>query len=246
MQGICICARSELRGRVTVALQSADGTRTYARQRLSACRRRLDAPRFHPAPRRHRPERPFRALAGSARNRVGGSGYLSETGKALFHGLPVRADIGEKLVGGRADLSALWRHDGQRAGISLEKDDRRPRDQRPQYRGHWYPQSTNGFGIEEFLQFCEAAHIEPAFAINIDETPEDAADLVEYLNGPATSVWGAKRAANGHPRPYHVRYIEIGNEEAIDGNKALVSRAIWNASSCCMRRCARVTRTSIT
>ena len=58
-----------------------------------------------------------------------------------------------------------------------------PRDLRPQYRGTWYPCSTNGFGIEE-LQFCEAARIEPAFAINIDETPEDAADLVEYLDGP--------------------------------------------------------------
>ncbi len=72
------------------------------------------------------------------------------------------------------------------------------------------------------MQFCEAAHIEPAFAINIDETPEDVADMVEYLNGPETSRWGKVRAQNGHPAPYHVKYIEIGNEEAIDGNKALV------------------------
>ena len=93
-----------------------------------------------------------------------------------------------------------------------------------QVKGWWYPHSTNGFGIEEFLQFCEAAHIEPAFAINIDETPEDAADMVEYLNGSATTRWGKVRAQNGHPRPYNVRTIEIGNEEAIDGDKTWYAR----------------------
>src|SRR3546814_18488323 len=39
-----------------------------------------------------------------------------------------------------------------------------------------------------------------------------AAEEVEYLNGPATSEWGAKRAANGHPEPYRVRLWHIGNE----------------------------------
>jgi alpha-L-arabinofuranosidase len=87
------------------------------------------------------------------------------------------------------------------------------RDRRPQYKGWWYPHSTNGFGIEEFLQFCEAAKFEKVFAINIEETPQDAGDLVEYLNGPATSHWGRERAKNGHPAPYGVKYIEIGNEE---------------------------------
>jgi alpha-L-arabinofuranosidase len=88
-------------------------------------------------------------------------------------------------------------------------------DLRPPYDGHWYDYSTNGFGIEEFLQFCEAAGFEAAFAINIEETAQDAADMVEYLNGAVTTTWGAKRAANGHPAPYNVKYIEIGNEETL-------------------------------
>ena len=92
------------------------------------------------------------------------------------------------------------------------------RDRRPQYKGWWYPYSTNGFGIEDFVQFCRAAGFESVFAINDEETPEDAADLVEYLNGPATSEWGKRRAANGHPDPYGVRYIEIGNEEKTDAH----------------------------
>ena len=47
---------------------------------------------------------------------------------------------------------------------------------------------------------------------------------MEYLNGPADTRGARQRAANGHPKPYHVRYIEIGNEEAIDGNKAWYAR----------------------
>jgi alpha-L-arabinofuranosidase len=50
----------------------------------------------------------------------------------------------------------------------------------------------------------------------MDEMPayiQDVLDLIEYANGPATSVWGAKRAAAGHPAPFHLEYIGIGNED---------------------------------
>jgi alpha-L-arabinofuranosidase len=43
---------------------------------------------------------------------------------------------------------------------------------------------------------------------------------VDYLNGPVTTEWGRRRAENGHPEPYGIRYIEIGNEEAISGKSA--------------------------
>ncbi|HTG68025.1 MAG TPA: hypothetical protein VL921_02105 [Candidatus Udaeobacter sp.] len=41
---------------------------------------------------------------------------------------------------------------------------------------------------------------------------QDALDLIEYANGPATNVWGAKRAKNGDPEPFGLRYLAIGNE----------------------------------
>ena len=41
---------------------------------------------------------------------------------------------------------------------------------------------------------------------------QDAKDFVEYCNGPATSTWGRKRAENGHPEPYGIKYWEIDNE----------------------------------
>jgi alpha-L-arabinofuranosidase len=90
-----------------------------------------------------------------------------------------------------------------------------PRADRPPYTGHWNEYSTNGFGIPGFLQFCEAAQITAAFAINIEETAADAADMVDYLNGDASTPMGKSRAEDGHARPYQARYIEIGNEEVL-------------------------------
>ncbi len=43
-------------------------------------------------------------------------------------------------------------------------------------------------------------------------SPEDWADLVEYLFGNATTTWGAQRYMDGHPAPYRATYFEIGNE----------------------------------
>ena len=93
-----------------------------------------------------------------------------------------------------------------------------PRDKRPQYKGWWYPYTTNGFGIEEFVQFCRAAGFEPVVAINVEEAPQDAADLIDYLNGPTTTEWGRRRAANGHPDSYHLRFLQIGNEETTNAH----------------------------
>ncbi|MGC4044326.1 MAG: alpha-L-arabinofuranosidase C-terminal domain-containing protein [Armatimonas sp.] len=203
---------------VTVALQSADGARTYAKLRIPLTEnnawKRYD---FQLTPTETDANSRFVILLEQPGNVKVDQVYLSDTGKALFGGGPFRADIGNML---KAQGLTFLRYGGTMVNAPEYRWKKMigDRDKRPQYRGHWYPHSTNGFGIEEFLQFCESAKIEPAFAINIDETPEDAADLVEYLNGPATSTWGAKRAANGHPKPYNVRYIQIGNEEGLDGN----------------------------
>jgi alpha-L-arabinofuranosidase len=204
-------------GKVTVALQSADGGRTYARQELGPIAKEWA-----------RYDLSLTASADDANahfavwiDKPGAvwvdQVYLSATGDALFRGLPIRADIGKMLV---AEGLGVLRYGGSMVNAPEYrwKTMIGDRDRRPEYKGWWYPCSTNGFGIEDFVQFCQAAGFESVFAINMEETPEDAADLVEYLNGPATSTWGRKRAANGHPEPYGVRYIEIGNEEKTDAH----------------------------
>jgi alpha-N-arabinofuranosidase len=76
------------------------------------------------------------------------------------------------------------------------------------------------FGIDEYMRLMQKLGSEPLIVIYMgpkgaeDRTQfiQDARDFVEYCNGPATSTWGRKRAENGHPEPYHVKYWEIDNE----------------------------------
>jgi alpha-L-arabinofuranosidase len=90
-----------------------------------------------------------------------------------------------------------------------------PRQERPPYLGTLYAYSSNGFGIVDFVAFCEAAGFLSIPVINPLESPADVADLVEYLNGDASTPWGARRVADGHPAPYGLRYLQIGNEEGL-------------------------------
>ena len=57
-----------------------------------------------------------------------------------------------------------------------------PRDRRPPHRGTWYAHSTNGWGILDFLDFCDAAGFEAIPAFNINESPEDMADFIEAVD----------------------------------------------------------------
>lgn len=94
------------------------------------------------------------------------------------------------------------------------KDGIGPKDQRPvRINQHWGGMSQNQFGTDEFLEFCRVLGCEPLICVNFgSSTPGEAADWVEYCNGSTDTVWGRKRAENGHPEPYGVRYWEIGNE----------------------------------
>jgi alpha-L-arabinofuranosidase len=89
----------------------------------------------------------------------------------------------------------------------------------------WGYNSTNGLGYLEYLQMCEDLGTEPMFVINVGmshkenvpmdkmgEFVQDALDAIEYANGPAESKWGSLRAKHGHPRPFDLKYLEIGNE----------------------------------
>jgi alpha-N-arabinofuranosidase len=91
------------------------------------------------------------------------------------------------------------------------------RDRRtPWLNENWGRMDPNDVGIDEFCQFCELTASEPLVCISFADGPQSAADLVEYCNGDTTTTWGARRAANGHPSPYQVKYWQVGNE--ISGN----------------------------
>ena len=78
---------------------------------------------------------------------------------------------------------------------------------------YWGGRDPNNVGIEEFIQLCRLVDAEPLICVRwTGKSPRDAANEVEYANGPPDSPWGRKRAANGHPAPYGVKYWQIGNE----------------------------------
>ncbi len=77
----------------------------------------------------------------------------------------------------------------------------------------WGGLETNQFGTDEFIAYCRAVGCEPMICVNAGSgTPAEAARWIQYCNGDVDTPMGALRAANGHPKPYNVRYWEVGNE----------------------------------
>jgi alpha-N-arabinofuranosidase len=86
-------------------------------------------------------------------------------------------------------------------------------DQRAPYTTIWGGLEANFIGIEEFTQFCQHVGAEPLICVRwTGKKPEDAAAEVEYMNGAVSTHWGGLRAQNGHPKPYGVKYWQVGNE----------------------------------
>jgi len=106
-----------------------------------------------------------------------------------------------------------------------------PRVDRPGHQAPWTYWSTDGLGLLEFLEWCEDLHVEPVLAVyagyalkgqhvapgpDLESYVQAAVDEVEYVTGDAATKWGAERAKEGHPAPFPLHYIEIGNEDWFD------------------------------
>ncbi len=96
-----------------------------------------------------------------------------------------------------------------------------PRSERPMRKNRAWaklgkkmgPREDNHFGTDEFLRLCREVGAEPQLTANVGSgTAQEAAEWVEYCNGPVSSKWGAERARNGHAEPYNVKHWFIGNE----------------------------------
>ncbi len=114
-----------------------------------------------------------------------------------------------------------------------------PVEQRKGQRNIWNYHQTGGLGYFEYFQFCEDIGAKPVpvlpaavscqntggthviggagqKALPVDEMKDyiqEVLDLIEWANGPATSEWGKKRAESGHPEPFNLEYLGIGNED---------------------------------
>ncbi len=85
-------------------------------------------------------------------------------------------------------------------------------DRRPPFPA-WGGQQVPGAGLEEVVQLIQRVGAEPLICVRYEKkTPVDAAEEVEYFNGAVTTPMGALRARNGHPKPYGIKYWQVGNE----------------------------------
>jgi alpha-N-arabinofuranosidase len=104
---------------------------------------------------------------------------------------------------------------------------------RPGHPGCWGYRSSDGLGLLEFLEWAEDLKAEPVLAIyagfslppkkelirpgpSLAPYVADALDEIEYVIGDTRTKWGARRAADGHPAPFKLTYVEIGNEDWFD------------------------------
>jgi alpha-N-arabinofuranosidase len=116
-----------------------------------------------------------------------------------------------------------------------------PIEDRPGHRSPWGYRSTDGMGLLEFLLWCEDEHAEPVLAVNagyalngdaikagpeLQPFVEDALDEIEYVTGDSKSKWGALRARDGHPKPFPLEYVEVGNEDGFDKSGSYEGRFV--------------------
>ena len=106
-----------------------------------------------------------------------------------------------------------------------------PLEQRPGHRSCWGYWSTDGFGLPEFLGWCQDLNMEPVLAVfagyalrhdyvkagpELEPYVQEALEEIEYVTGDASTKWGAQRIKDGYPTPFKLRYVEIGNEDFFD------------------------------
>ncbi len=106
-----------------------------------------------------------------------------------------------------------------------------PLSQRDGHQGPWGYRSSDGFGLLEFLEWCDDLKIEPVLAVyagyslmgdhvnpghDLEPFVQDAVDEIEFVTGSTSTKWGAERAKLGHPKPWKLTYVEIGNEDWFD------------------------------
>lgn len=104
-----------------------------------------------------------------------------------------------------------------------------PLEERPGHMSPWTYRSTDGMGLLEFLEWCEDLNMEPIVALyagmHLDQgrttitgdalkpIVQEGLEEIEYITGATSTRWGALRAKHGHPAPFRLRYVEIGNED---------------------------------
>ena len=175
---------------VQIALQSADGSKEYARTEISGITDEWQ--RFDTELTLNESDAKGRFVLELAEE---GSVWVDQV-LLCTNAYPFRSDITEAF---RQEHLTFLRYGGTMVNAReyMTRNMIGSRLERQPYYGHWYRYATNGFAIPEFVEFARIIGTEPTFAINIEDNPEDVLALLQEI------------------KPYGLKYIEIGNEEYI-------------------------------
>ncbi|MBR5282198.1 MAG: DUF1080 domain-containing protein [Alistipes sp.] len=200
-------------GKVWVALQSNDG-KEYGRTEIKNISTDWGEHKFTLRSNTTDPDARFAIYVEGKGKIWADQAMLMLSKRDSYKGVPVRGDIAQCF---KEQGLTMLRYGGSMVNAPDYKfaQMRGERSERQPYDGQWYHHSTNGFGIIEFVEFGSAMGYELSFAVNINDDPQVMAEMVEYFNGDTSTKWGAQRAKDGHPKPYGLKYIEIGNEETL-------------------------------
>jgi alpha-N-arabinofuranosidase len=161
----------------------------------------------------------FTARANTTEARV----EISGTGTGTFRVGAISLMPSDNIKGFRADTIAMLKdlnsgfyrlpggnfvsgHDWRDA---IGDHDKRPTIMDPA----WHTPQPNDVGTDELMTLCDLLGVEPYLCVDTGYgSAREGAQLVEYVNGAASTPMGAMRAANGHPEPYKVKYWNVGNE----------------------------------
>jgi alpha-N-arabinofuranosidase len=223
-------------GPLTVAIESSDGNTTFATAAVPAVTGEW---------KKYEVDLTTAQVATSTGNRfvitTAGKGSIWFSLVSLFpptyHNRPNgnRIDISEKLA---ALHPKFLRFPG---GNFLEgdtiatrfkwKETLGPLENRPGHQGCWGYHVSDGLGLLEFLGWCDDLKMEPLLAVyagyslkgehinpgpDLEPIVQEALEEIEYCTGDASTTWGKRRAQDGHPDPFVIHYIEIGNEDWFD------------------------------
>ena len=175
---------------VYVSLQSSDGSKEYARTKISGIGNEWK--RFDVTLNPKGTDETGRFALSLAED---GTVWVDQV-LLCTDSYPFRADLTEAF---RQQHLSFLRYGGCMVNTSeyLTKNMIGSRLERQPYYGFWYHQATNGFAIPEFVQFARLIGAEPTFAINIEDNPKDVLAMLHEIEA------------------YNLKYIEIGNEECI-------------------------------
>ena len=116
-----------------------------------------------------------------------------------------------------------------------------PIEDRPGHPCNWGYRSSDGMGLLEFLEWCEDMKAQPVLAVyagysleggkvkvgaDLEPIVKEAVEEIEYVIGDTNTTWGARRAKDGHPAPFNLTYVEIGNEDGFERDNTYDGRFV--------------------